>query len=94
MTWQISRARSQAYVGVPTWSKTTFSIGLSAVSCRIVFTKFFPYGEYSHAVRKICHEQPDSCTACSPWSFVAPYTPFGCTGQSSRHGRAMSPWKT
>ena len=36
-------ARSRAYVGVPTWSKTTFSSALVAVRLSIVLQKFLPY---------------------------------------------------
>ena len=41
----IASARSPAYVGVPTWSNTTFRLSFSAVSFCMVFTKFLPKGE-------------------------------------------------
>ena len=94
MIRQMTAARSSAQVGLPTWSATTPTSGRVAISDAIVLTKFFPYGEYSQAVRIMIALHPDPSSSSSPASLVRPYTPRGFLASSSLYGILPSPPNT
>ena len=83
-----------ALVGVPTWSATTRKWSRSAPRRSMVRRKLCPRGAYTQAVRRIAWSAPLARIASSPASLLAPYTPSGDVGSSSRYGRVPRPTKT
>jgi hypothetical protein len=59
-------------VGEPIWSLTTGISDFSSISRSIVFTKFFPYEEYTHEERMIVVAGSKEIAWRSPCSFEAP----------------------
>ena len=94
-------AKSPAYVGEPTWSKTTFILLCCFAFLSIVLTKLLPYSEYNQEVLIIiyCNSLPlnsflaaVSKISLSPRSLVFPYLFKGFSvSQSSFTGRTEPP---